>query len=530
MSMPYTAQSWEARVAAHRSWSCVAAAVIPVLLRLLLLPVAPPPEPYYHDEFAYLLGADTFAQGRLTNPPHPMWVHLEAFHVNPIPTYASKYPPAQAILLAVGQAVFGHPWVGVLIGYAFMCGAVCWALQGWGPPWAALLVSVLSGLHLGFGWTVHSISSHWLNCYWGGAVACAGAALVIGALPRLARRASSTTMLAAATGLLVLLNSRPFEGTVMTIVCGAVLAVFCRGKWQRIGNLGRVAVAIPAIALLLCGGAFMAYYNYRVTGSPLDLPYLVNQRMYGSVPAFWLAGELPKVAYRHEEIRRLYVDWDLVIHRTVRAAPWISFELAARTLIPFLFSVFWLPVLPALLLMRPCRKFKIAVGALAAFVVLAILPMKMVLTHYFAPAIPLVLIVVMQGFRLLKVALRRRNHRARLVYGAWVSLCLLMAFLSAVAWGMWSHQTSSFTQARSTVKALLAAAGPRHLVIVRRGKNASMHEDWIVNEADIDGSKIVWARDMSPAQNRELLAYFGDRKKWLLEPDQTPLRLVQYPE
>jgi hypothetical protein len=46
---------------------------------------------------------------------------------------------------------------------------------------------------------------------------------------------------------------------------------------------------------------------------------------------------------------------------------------------------------------------------------------------------------------------------------------------------------------------------------------------------DIDAAKVVWAREMTPAENEQLIKYFSNRRVWLLDPDEKPMRLTQYP-
>src|SRR6266481_1180425 len=96
----------------RRILSIALVGVTALALRAALLPIQPIPQPTVHDEFSYLLMSDTFAHGRVANPTHPMWTHFDAPYVNQKPTYVSKYFPAQGVLLALGQVVFGHPFWG----------------------------------------------------------------------------------------------------------------------------------------------------------------------------------------------------------------------------------------------------------------------------------------------------------------------------------------------------------------------------------------------------------------------------------
>jgi hypothetical protein len=94
-----------------------------------------------------------------------------------------------------------------------------------------------------------------------------------------------------------------------------------------------------------------------------------------------------------------------------------------------------------------------------------------------------------------------------------------------------ARQEHGGVRSRPRLMANLRRQGGRHLVVVRYAPThyhvglADVPEEWVYNDADIDGSPVVWALDMGEEKNRELLDYYKHRQVWLLEPDTDPVVL-----
>ncbi len=90
-------------------------------------------------------------------------------------------------------------------------------------------------------------------------------------------------------------------------------------------------------------------------------------------------------------------------------------------------------------------------------------------------------------------------------------------------------RTAGFAAERYSMLRELEHLPGRQLVLIRYTSEHDPQNDWVYNRADIDASKVVWAREMSPEQDRPFLEYFHDRNVWLLEPDMSPPKLGPYP-
>ena len=474
-----------------------------VAARIALLPWFPVPEPSVHDEFSYLLAADTFAHGRLANPAHPMAAYFETFHVLQHPTYASIYPPAQGAVLAAGKLV-GNPWTGVLLSTAAMCMAITWALQGWVQAEWALLGGALA-------WSRFAIFTYWMNSYWGGAAAATGGALVIGALPRIFQRRRPRDAVVFGIGAGILANSRPLEGAIFCLPVGlAVLWWWVRSEPnERRVRLRRVILPLAAVLAIALG--FEGYYNTRVTGSPTSFPERMELREKFPTPLFVWEPTKPPQSYPNEQFEDFFnenVPGEVVPASLKLYRLWFFFAGPA-------FSVALL-ALPWLLRDRRVRLLVLQV----VLSIVGLCAVTFFLPHYAAPLTATLMVLVTLGFvwlsraRLKGVAVGQMVVATAVLY----TVAIGPVYFATEAWPSRLHATAQEPFRRPTERQLEAQPG-NHLVLVSYGDGHDPGEEYVYNAADVDHARIVWAR-LVPGQNlAPLLSYFRNRDVWVFKPD-----------
>jgi hypothetical protein len=515
-----------ARLARRKHLSVIVVGLSVIVIRSALIPILGVPQPRYNDEFSYLLAADTFAHGRLTNPTHPMWIHFESFHIIERPTYMSMYPPAEGLVLAAGQ-LMGHPWVGQLLVTALMCSGLCWMLQAWLPPPWALLGASLAVLRLG-------ILSYWMNTYWCASIAALGGALVLGAWPRLRLHLRIRDAVLMALGLAILANSRPYEGLVFAIPVAVAMAFWIFGGNHPALRQAATHVIVPITLALLVAAVATGYYYYRVTGDPFRMTYQVNRETYATAPYFIWQTPRPEPAY-HDAVMRDFYRWELSEFRRNRTlsgylqragnklALWWQFYLGPLLTVPLL-------AFPRVLRQKRMR-LPIAICA-AMFAGFAVQTWS--LPHYFSLATGALYILLVQCMRHLWHW--RRGVLVGPLFGpslvrAIPVLACAMIFLRVTAAAVHVQIEPAWPRGnldRAGVAAQLARYPDQQLVLVRYGPHHDVDWEWVWNRAKIDQSKTVWARDMGDNANQELLNCFKDRRVWRINGDASPPHLEPY--
>jgi hypothetical protein len=154
--------------------------------------------------------------------------------------------------------------------------------------------------------------------------------------------------------------------------------------------------------------------------------------------------------------------------------------------------------------------------------------------HYSAPATGLIVALVMIALG----QVRNWSVAGLFVARAFVVVCVMTFALRAgsnylhipiaksalFAW----YQQGLEPFGRTRIKNQLELLSGKSLVLVSYRPDHEVFAEWVYNDADIDGAKVVWARDMSNGENRELINYFKDRQVWLLEADANPPELSRW--
>jgi hypothetical protein len=456
-----------------------------------------------------------------------MWVHFESFHIIHQPTYMSKYPPGQGIALAAGQLIAGHPIVGVWLSFGLMCAAITWMLYAWVTPrWAAF------GGFLGIINPALGVAGYWAQSYWGGAVAAMGGALVLGGIRRLIRQPHVGVSLITGMGLAILANSRPFEGLLVTVSAGSFLLIHIAHQRGQALWLSISRTIVPMVIVLVLTITAIGFYNSRVTGNPLRMPYRIHEETYGLTPVFLWQKRPAEPEYRHKIMRDFHATHAFSFYTSQRSMSgflkenvYLLASLGFRSV-----NVFLIPVIVAfpLLLAWLWRDRWARYALLIYFVlVLGLLIETFKWLHYAAPITGLTYYFVVNGMRL------ARLHNKKVGY---LTSCLTL-MLAVTALVMRVHLTSTSERSmswhiqRAQLLKQLQHEDGEHLIVVRYGPEHSVHNEWVYNEADIDRSKVIFARAINTTQDCQLVDYFKSRQLWSMdvEGDESIPKLKPYP-
>jgi hypothetical protein len=346
-------------------------------------------------------------------------------------------------------------------------------------------------------------------------------------------------------GIAILASSRPYEGLLLCIPASVALLFWWLKEKKTEFFLVMRRTVFP---LVLCVGVTaiaMGYYNWRVTGHPLRLPYQLNEMTYEVAPLFIFQSPRPQPLYNHDALREFYLLSDLPQYQqtqSVRGLLLSWYQRTEKVWLLLLGPALTLPLLVALLIRARELKWKrldwrgrflvwtsaVSIAGLAIEVYGQ--------AHYAAPMTCVLMAIVLLAMRRMRRWEWHGKPAGLFLSRAIPLTCVLMLALRAAAgplhidtgptWPPTWYNSDSRKLPRDGIEKGLEKVPGKSLVLVSykaQGNSDTPHE-WIYNAADIDSAKIVWAWDMGAAKNQELIDYFNDRQVWKIEVSEIPSR------
>jgi hypothetical protein len=375
------------------------------------------------------------------------------------------------------------------------------------------------------------ILSYWMNGYWSTSIVAFGGALVLGAWPRLRKHLRTRDALRMSLGLVILANSRPFEGLVFAVPVAFAMLSWLVGQHRPSFQQSVPRLIFPMVFALAIASAATGYYYYRVTGSPLRMSYQVEVETYAAAPFFIWQTPRPETSY-HNEVMGDFYRWEVKVFETNRTVTGYPRRAAKYLISWWYFYLGPLLSLPLLTLARVVRESKMRLPlVICAAMVPALAVETWNMPHYFSPATCALWLVVVQGMRHLRHwSPAGRPLGTALVRAIPVLACAMILLRVTAAM---VHVQIEAAWPRGNLKRAMILRQLQHfpsqqLVIVVYDPGHNFDHEWVYNDADIDAAKVAWARDMGTDGNQKLLSYFKDRRVWRVNADSASPMLQSY--
>jgi hypothetical protein len=386
--------------------------------------------------------------------------------------------------------------------------------------------------------------SYWINTYHAaGCIGATGGALILGALPRIMKTPRLTYTLALGAGTAILGITRPYECLLLWLPVSVVLTHWLIAGMNRPSPHSLIRLAALPLLLVVSTAAWLGYYDYRAFGSPITLPYTVNRATYAMAPYYVWQKARPEPVYRHQAMRDYYYKTELDIYNRLHTVSGFFMNTFVKVLAAVLFfgGIAFLPL--ALMLRRVLLDRRIRILVICVAILIAGMLMENFLViHYLAPFTAAFYAIGLQAMRHMRVWRPGGRPVGAALVRFTVSVCFIMVGLRLYAgpfhlqviefppsWNVSWFGPDHFGTERDQVGTSLDKLPGKQLAIVRYNSAHNPFNEWVYNAADIDASKVIWAREMDPADNLALINYYQDRKVWLVQPDLQSSTVSGYP-